>query len=164
MDLKNKLEVGAGTCGAIIISKDLRNDDKNTMGLSLYGDYKVSDNFTTGLELSNAFGYSGKGVFKGSEVKETTIGLRGRYVKPMDFGSRKGDVYGLVGIANHKLSTDPSSSFHENDIGFSFGGGIDLQLTPKVLAGFELRYHVLRGSGSYGMDMLVLLLKVDYCF
>ena len=82
----------------------------------------------------------------------------------MDFGSRKGDVYGIVGIANHRITTDPSSAFEENRIGFSFGAGIDLQLSSKVLAGFELRYHVMTAAANYGMNTLAPTLKVGYCF
>ncbi len=164
LDINNKLEVGAGIFDSIIMSKDFRHDDKSSLGAGIYGDYKLGDSFTAGLEFSNVFGYAGKGIYKGSNVVDTSIGLRGKYLKPMDFGSRKGDVYGIVGVANHNMSAGSTYSFNENDIGFSFGGGVDLQLTPKLLAGFELRYHVVRGGGGYGMNTLAPLLKVGYCF
>jgi hypothetical protein len=56
LDLNNKLEVGAGVYDSIIMSNDFKHDDKSSMGITVYGDYKLTDRFTAGLEFSNVFG------------------------------------------------------------------------------------------------------------
>lgn len=160
LDVKGKLEAGVGLYDSIPMGDTFKDAAKSAMGFNIYADYKVMDNVTAGVELSNSFGYEVK-ANSSVDYTNTMIGVRGKYVKPMDFGTRKGKVYGILGIANYNWNTDPKMPGvdSENDLGFSLGGGIDLEITSQIIAGFELRYHVVNNENN-----LAPMVKVGYCF
>jgi len=165
--VEGKLEVGAGLYNSMPMGSEFKDAAKSSLGFNLYGDYKINDMFTAGLELSNSFGYESK-VVSTIDITSMMIGVRGKYVKPMDFGSKKGKIYGILGLANYSFATDPSSTWEDSGIGFSLGGGIDLEVASNILAGFELRYHMITVEDNVGADFnaghLVPMLKVGYSF
>lgn len=157
-----KFEVGAGISDIIPVSSDFKDAAKSSLGVTAYGDYKINEIFTGGLEAGYAFGHESK-ASSSVDYRCTTIGLRGRYVKALDFGPKKGHVYGILGVASYIWSTDPESSLDTTKIGFNFGGGADLELFPNWLAGVELRYHLVKMGGIDG-NSLAPTLKVGYTF
>ncbi len=158
----SKFEVGAGLSDIIPVSSDFKDAAKSSLGITAYGDYKINEMFTGGLEAGYAFGHESK-ANSSVDYLCTTIGLRGRYVHAMDFGPKKGHVYGIVGVASYIWSTDPDSSLDTTKIGFNFGGGADVEVFPNWLAGLELRYHMVKMGGVDG-NSLVPTLKVGYTF
>lgn len=165
--VEGKLEVGAGLYNSMPMSSDFKDAAKSSLGFNLYGDYKINDMFTAGLELSNAFGYESK-MSSTYDLTSMMIGVRGKYVKSMDFGSKKGKVYGILGLANYSFDTDPSATWEESAIGFSIGGGVDVEVAANILAGFELRYHMVTvddgAGGDFSAGNLAPMLKIGYFF
>jgi len=156
-----KFEVGAGLSGSIPVG-DFKDAAKSSPGLNVYGDYKINDMFTGGLEVGHMLGYESK-ADSGTDYLCTTVGLRGRYVHAMDFGPKKGHVYGIVGIASYIWSTDPDSSLDTTKIGFNLGGGADVEIFPQWLAGIDLRYHMVK-MGGVDANSFTPTLKVAYTF
>lgn len=159
---ETKFEVGAGLFDSIPVSSDFKDSAKSSIGAGIYGDYKINDMFTGGLEAAYAIGHESK-ANSSTDYLCTTIGLRGRYVKEMDFGPKKGRVYGILGIASYIWSTDPESNLDTTKIGFNFGGGADIEVFPNWLAGVELRYHLVKMGGVDG-NSLAPTIKVGYTF
>lgn len=157
-----KFEVGAGLFDSLPVSSAFKDAAKSSPGASIYGDYHINDMFTGGLEAGYAFGHESK-ADSSVDYLCTTIGLRGRYVHEMDFGPKKGHVYGIVGVASYIWSTDPSSSLDTTKIGFNFGGGADVEIFPQWLAGIDLRYHVVK-MGGVDANSFAPTLKVAYTF
>jgi opacity protein-like surface antigen len=159
-------EVGAGLFDSIPTMGDFRDEARSSLGVTVYGDYTVlkrtDDLFTVGLEAGDAFGYESK---ENSSVDYlcATAGLRGRYIKEMDFWSKKGRVYAIAGISAYRWHTDPISSLDTTTIGFNFGTGADLKLSDNWLAGAEFRYHMPNKSGRMAYS-LAPALKVGYTF
>lgn len=159
-----KYEVGFGLVDSMPMSSDLKDAAKSALGFNFYGDYQINEMFTGGIEIGS-LSYDAKGALKDMGLKSfdtMTYGVRGKYVKPMDFGSRKGKIYGIVGIASYGYETDPSGS-DGSDMGFNLGGGIDLEVAPQWLVGFELRYHLV-SHDSTNFNVMNPALKASYCF
>lgn len=154
-----KFEVGAGLSDIIPVSSDFKDAAKSSLGMTAYGDYSINKMFTGGLEAGYAFGHESK-ANSSVDYRCTTIGLRGKYVKELDYGFR---VYGILGVASYIWSTDPSSNLDTTKIGFNFGGGADVEVMPNWVTGVELRYHLVKMGGVDG-NSLVPTLKVGYTF
>lgn len=159
-------EVGAGLFDSIPTMGDFRDEARSSLGVAVYGDYTVlkrtNDLFTVGLEAADAFGYESK-ENSGVDYLCATAGLRGRYIKEMDFWSKKGRVYAIVGLSAYRWHTDPPSSLDTTTIGFNFGSGADVKLAGNWLAGAEFRYHMPSKSGRLAYS-LAPMLKVGYTF
>lgn len=155
-----KPELGLGIYNAMPQSGNYKDNVKSGMGLNLSSDWQLKDTIMVGAELGYSFGQELK-ANSSYDLMNTMIGLRGKYVKPMDFGSKKGNVYGIVGLGYYMTSYDPSipTIDDENKLGFSLGGGIDLELNANVTAGFELRLHMVEAATD-----LNPMLKVGYKF
>lgn len=152
-------EVGAGLSDMIPVSSDFRDAAKSSLGITAYGDYQISKMFTGGLEAGYAFGHEAK-ADSDVDYHCTSIGLRGRYVKDLGFGFR---VYGILGVSSYIWSTDPDSGLDTTKIGFNFGGGADVEVSPGWITGIELRYHLVK-MGSRDGNSLAPTLKVGYTF
>jgi len=158
-----KWEVGAGLVNSMPMNTELKDVIKSALGFNIYGDYAISEKFTAGIEVAS-LSYDSKGIFKAfgiDSIDIMTYGVRGKYVKPMDFGSMKGKIYGILGIASYVSKTDPSfSSAESTDTGFNLGAGLDVEVATNLLVGFELRYHLIASD----VKTLDPALKVAYCF
>lgn len=156
-----KYEAGAGLSGVIPLG-DFKDAADPSLGVTAYGDYKINELFTGGLEGTYAFGHESK-ANSSVDYLCTTLGLRGRYVKALNFGPLKTRVYGILGVASYSWSTDPDSSLDTTKIGVNFGAGADVEVMPNWLAGLELRYHLVKMGGVDG-NHLVPTVKVGYTF
>ena len=158
-----KPEVGVGLYDAMPQSGQYKDGVKSGMGLNLSADWNVNDQIMAGVELGYSFGQDFKNKILGKQytMDSTMIGLRGKYVKPMDFGSKKGNVYGIVGIGYYMVSYDPSASFLDDDnkLGLSLGAGANVELNANWTAGLELRVHMVEAATD-----LNPMLKAGYKF
>ncbi len=158
---------------------NFKNTTEKAVGYGFSGDLNKSDTFAIGVEAFQIH-YKQKDyndpvwdllpMDEGALI--TGYGLRAKYAKPMDFGSEKGKIYGIFGIASYsvldeyaafKAVTDGTftglSSLEVSGIGFNIGGGLDVELAPQWLAGFELRYHKIKDY-----SILNPALKISYTF
>ena len=112
-------------------------------------------------EIGDVFGYEIK-ANTSYKVKDMAYGVRGKYIKPMDFGSTKGNIYGILGIASYNWSTDPKTTT-DSEIGFSLGVGAEMEIAPQWLIGLEVRYHMVK-DGSTTDDSLAPMISAGYTF
>lgn len=81
----------------------------------------------------------------------------------MDFGSKKGKVYGIVGIASYSsvaLTPDAMGVVESlSKIGLNLGAGCDMEIAPQWTAGLEVRYHMVKDFNTFAP-----MLKVAYSF
>ena len=155
-----KYQVGLGLFDSIPTS-DFGDYFKSSLGFNVSGDYKISDMFSAGVEIGDALGYKWK-EDTNNKYMILTYGVRGKIVKSMDFGSKKGDVYGIVGISNYSLTTSPDVG-GETKIGYSFGAGAQMEIAPQWLVGLEVRYHLLKVH-EVDLNTIAPALTVGYSF
>jgi opacity protein-like surface antigen len=161
-----KYHVGLGLFDSIPMSSDLKDYEKSSLGLNVSGDYNIDDMFAAGVEIGDAFAHDAKGLAKTySHLKSfntMSYGVRGKYVKHMDFGTKKGNVYGIVGIADYTSTTDPDTTT-TSKIGFNFGVGAEVEVAPQWLVGLEVRYHIVKGN-SIQANTLAPMISAGYTF
>lgn len=155
---------------------DFKNTTEKAAGYGFSGDLNKNDAFAVGIELFQ-IQYKQKDVmiplvgpidsYPGALI--TSYGLRAKYAKPMDFGSEKGKIYGIFGMGSYSvldayaaydaIGSGGVSRVEVSGIGFNIGGGVDVELAPQWLAGFELRYHKIKDY-----SILNPALKITYTF
>ncbi len=160
-----KYQVGLGLYDSIPVSSDFK-EYKSSLGFNVYGDYKINDTFAAGVELGDTFGYAYKADTSIKE-KELICGVRGKIGKSMDFGSKKGNVYGIVGIASHRFSSSGYKTITKVD--YNFGAGAQMEIAPQWLVGLEARYHALKATDqdtgkSLNINGIVPTLTFGYSF
>jgi len=167
-DIKN-LEVGMGLADSIPVG-DAGDTYDSALGFDFHADYQFTDQLAAGIETA-FFSYSSdenlviSGVSYGKQPDAATsyYGVYGKYIKPMDFGSKQGKVYGIVGLAPYSVV-----DFSDNTvggyadiikIGMSFGAGASMEVMPQWNVGLELRCHLVSGFSTFAP-----MLKVGYHF
>lgn len=141
MDINGKLELGLGLYDGIPVSSTFKDAAHSAMGWTMFADYKVMDNVAVGLEYGNSFGYEIKG--RSTDKTESYLGLRAKYLYPLEIASMKTNVYGILGIANYWHDLDPSVAGvnDDNGLGLSFGLGMNVDVMENIFAGIEARCH-----------------------
>ncbi len=160
-----KYQVGLGLYDSIPMSSDFK-DYKSSLGFNVYGDYKINDTFAAGLELGDTFAYTYKAD---TSIKENELvcGVRGKIGKSMDFGSKKGNIYGIVGIASHRASSAGYKTVTK--VGYNLGAGAQMEIAPQWLVGLEVRYHAFKMTDqdtgeSLNINGIAPTLTVGYSF
>lgn len=172
----NKYEVGIMPGYAIpVVGSDWTDSDtgfKSSFGINAYGDYKLNDKYSAGLDLGYNFGHDNQATSDYS-IKMLNVGVHGKMFKDMDIGSRKGKLYGVAGFGVYHWSYDSFASVSSDSgskFGINLGLGYDMEIAAQLTAGLELRYHhifnmVKNASGDEKpAGNLVPMLKVGYSF
>lgn len=167
-DIKN-LEVGMGLADSIPLG-DAGDSYDSAIGFDIHADYQFTDQLAAGIETA-FFSYSsdkdivigGTNYGKYPNAATSYYGVYGKYIKPMDFGSRQGKVYGIVGLAPYSVvDFDDYTAGGYGDIikiGLSFGAGASMEVMPQWNVGLELRYHLVSDFSTFAP-----MIKVGYHF
>ncbi len=156
-----KYQVGLGLLDSLPMSSDFRDVLKSSLGFNAYGDYAINDTFAAGVEIGDVFGYPYKGDTS-VKLRALTYGVRGKIVKPMDFGSKKGNVYGIVGISSYRWSSNATDET-TTKVGYNVGLGAQMEVSANWLVGLEARYHIIKIEGI-NANTLAPTLTVGYSF
>jgi tetratricopeptide (TPR) repeat protein len=150
---------------------------ESAAGYGWAGNLNLNESFSLGLELMQIH-YKQKDVdipLLGPYSSEpgaliTEYGLHAKFMKPMSFGSHNGKIYGILGIGSYSVldaytaytaaGSGGVARYEASAIGLNFGGGLDVELAPQWLAGFELRYHMINKDYS----ILNPTLRITYAF
>lgn len=157
-----RYKVSLGLFDSMPMNKSFSDACKSSLGLNLSGDYMLNDRFAAGIEIGDVFGYDFK-HFSSASVMPMSYGVRGKYVSPTDFGSKKGNVYGILGLAAYNWSTDPETATTTR-IGYSLGAGAEVEFMPQWSVGLEARYHLVSAYGNDIGNNLNVMLNAGYSF
>ncbi len=160
-----KYQVGVGLFDSLPMSGDFKDGVKSSLGFNAYGDYKVTDMFSVGVEIGDVLGYPIK-ADTSIKLRTLSYGVRGKIVKPMDFGSKKGNVYGIVGVTNDRWSVNQGSE-SVTKVGYNAGLGAQMEVSANWLVGLEVRYHIFKtdvGGENMTANSLAPALTVGYSF
>jgi len=100
--------------------------------------------FSIGLELGGNLGHS-KGSLDTSIFQFTPVA---RIEAPLAGG--RGKAYLLIGAGYYRTDYEQGSTASRscNDFGVNAGAGFLVKISPRSMAGFDLRYHHLFESGA----------------
>jgi hypothetical protein len=161
-----RFEIGAGPAYSVP-QGDAGDAYKSAAGLNSHFDYIVNESAAVGFETA-FFTYAAKydlphGSGRGPDAATAYYGLRGKFGKPMDFGSHRGKFYGVFGMASYSVAAlEPDAAGAVTDMakfGLSFGGGCDVEIAPQWTAELEVRYHLVNDFSTVSP-----ILKVAYSF
>ncbi len=161
-----RFEIGAGLARSIP-QEAAGNAYESATGLHAHFDYIVSKRAAIGAETA-FFTHAAKydlphGLGEGPSADTAYYGLRLKFGTPTDFGSNKGRLYGVLGLASYSVAAlEPDAAGIIADtakIGLSFGGGCDLEIAPQWTAGLEVRYHLVSDFSTVSP-----ILKASYSF
>lgn len=85
----------------------------------------------------------------------------------MDFGTKKGNIYGIIGSATHRASSPGYKTITK--VGYNLGAGAQVEIAPQWLAGLEILYYALHMTDqdtgkNLNLTSIAPTLTVGYSF